>query len=453
MPFIRSISGIRATVSDSLPSSLVIRYATAFARYLPEGDIIIGRDGRPSGEWIQGLIADTLAACGRNVHVLGIVPTPTIQLLVEHSPSAAGGISITASHNPSEWNGMKFMYSDGIFLDAEQNYRFWEIADADDSSVPSPEKGRVIMVDDAKERHIENILALPIFTESSLAALRSRKLKVVVDAVNASGSVIVPHLLERLGCEVVPLYCNESGIFPHTPEPIPQNLTQLAVAVREEKADLGIAVDPDADRLVLIDEHGHAIGEEKTIVLAAQSVLENISLFDGYSPDVAVNLSTSRMINDIATRHGGIVWRSAVGEVNVVRAMQAHNCIFGGEGSGGVILPACHYGRDSLVGIALVLHLLASHSATLSALSAAIPPYEMLKTKIDFGGDFGGIAVKLRKHFATATINDSDGVRFDFPGSWVHVRSSNTEPIVRIIAEASTKEQAEELLTSALSFF
>lgn len=453
MPFIRSISGIRATVSDSLPTSDVIRYARAYARYLPAGDIMIGRDGRPSGEWIQGVIADTLAACGRNVHVLGIVPTPTIQLLVEHSPAAAGGISITASHNPSQWNGMKFMYADGIFLDAEQNYRFWEIADAEQSDEPHAIMGQVTLSEDAIERHITNILALPIFTESSRAALQQRKFTVVVDAVNASGSVIVPRLLERLGCTVIPLFCNESGIFPHTPEPIPQNLTQLADAVCAEKADLGIAVDPDADRLVLIDEHGHPIGEEKTIVLAAQAVLENAHLFGGMTMDVAVNLSTSRMINDIAERHGGTVWRSPVGEVNVVRTMQAHNCIFGGEGSGGVILPASHYGRDSLVGIALVLHLLASHSTTLSAVSAAIPAYEMVKTKLDFGGDFSDIALQLQRHFSSATVNDSDGVRFDFPDSWVHIRSSNTEPIVRIIAEASTKAEAEKLIEEARRVF
>ncbi|MBK9248713.1 MAG: phosphoglucosamine mutase [Ignavibacteria bacterium] len=453
MPFIRSISGIRATVSDSLPSEIVAKYASAFARFLPPGNIIIGRDGRPSGVWIERLIAETLALNGRNVTILGVVPTPTIQLLVEHTSTASGGISITASHNPSEWNGMKFMFSDGVFLDTEQNNHLWEIADASHVSFDQTTTGEISYDNEAIEKHIDTILSLPLFTETILTILKNRKLRVVVDAVNASGSVIVPKLLEGLGCTVIPLFCNESGIFPHTPEPIPQNLTQLAAAVHHEKADLGIAVDPDADRLVLIDEHGHSIGEEKTIVLAAQCVLENHKLFGKYSPDIAVNLSTSRMINDIATRYNATVWRSAVGEVNVVRMMQHHNCIFGGEGSGGVILPSCHYGRDSLVGIALILHLIATNQATLSELSRSIPSYEMIKTRIDFNGDFGALSEILRQNFQEASVNNSDGVRFDFEDSWVHVRASNTEPIVRIIAEATTKERAEYLINQTLSFF
>ncbi len=449
MPLIRSISGLRATLDNSLPTETVVLYATAFEQYLPSGEIIIGRDGRPSGKWIEELIAKTLQDRGRTVHLLGIVPTPTVQLIVEHTPNAVGGISITASHNPSEWNGMKFMGGDGVFLDAAENQSFWNIADGNNSIKNNGQKGGIIIKTDGIKQHIKRLLDIPLFSEEILASIRIRKYKVVVDAVNAGGSVAVPQLLEMLGCTVVRLFCDGTGEFPHTPEPLPQNLTALAGAVRIHNADIGIAVDPDADRLVLVNERGDTISEEKTIVLAAQTVLESIDMLPEYSRSIAINLSTSRMIEDLAHEYGVTVNRTPVGEVNVVRNLQAHNGIFGGEGSGGVILPACHYGRDSLVGIALVLKLMASGNRKLSELSDALPSYEMLKTKINFSGDFEEFSGKLQVSFPESTVTLGDGVRFDIGKSWVHIRSSNTEPIVRIIAEAATAGEAELLIERA----
>lgn len=446
MPFIRSISGVRATLENSLPPEIVKLYAEAFAQYLPEGDIIIGRDGRPSGKWIEQTIAEVLKEKGRIVHLLGIVPTPTVQLIVEHTPNAVGGISITASHNPAEWNGMKFMGSDGVFLDEAENQAFWKIADSNGFSKSSNQQGEIHYRTDAIEQHIKRLLELPLFSEETLTKIRSKKYKVVVDAVNASGSIAVPKLLEQLGCNVIRLYCNSSGEFPHTPEPLPQNLSALAEEVRIRNADIGIAVDPDADRLVLVNELGETISEEKTIVFAAQSVLKSINYLSKYSNVIAINLSTSRMIEEIAELNNCKVNRTPVGEVNVVRNLQLNNGIFGGEGSGGVILPACHYGRDSLVGIALLLKLMATEGKILSELSDELPKYEMLKTKINFSGDFDEFSAKLQSKFAGSLITRGDGIRFDIGKSWVHVRRSNTEPIVRIISESATISEAKSLV-------
>jgi phosphomannomutase len=449
MSFIRSISGIRATLDNSLSPETVKLYTNAFEQYLPIGEIIIGRDGRPSGKWIEQLIAETLQARGRIVHVLGIVPTPTVQVTVEHSAAAVGGISITASHNPAEWNGMKFMGADGVFLDAAENQRVWTIADRTDIVAHSSPNGQILYSSDAIKQHIKRLLDLPLFSEEVHSAIRKRNYTVVVDAVNASGSVAVPELLEKLGCTVVRLFCDSSGEFPHTPEPLPDNLTALAEAVRNHNADIGIAVDPDADRLVLVNERGETVSEEKTIVLAAQSVLESIGSFPDYSRSISINLSTSRMIEDVAERFGVTVNRTPVGEVNVVRNLQATNGIFGGEGSGGVILPACHYGRDSLVGIALLLKLMATDNRKLSELCDALPYYKMLKTKINFSGNFEEFSAKLQSVFAESIVTLGDGVRFDIGKSWIHIRSSNTEPIVRSIAEASTIVEADELIARA----
>jgi len=453
MPFIRSISGLRATLDNSLHPEIVKLYADAFEQYLPAGEIIIGRDGRPSGKWIEQIIADTLIEKGRVVHLLGIVPTPTVQLITEHTPNAIGGISITASHNPEEWNGMKFMGSDGVFLDERENQALWEFADSNNFPQKNNQKGEIIHRTDAIEQHIKRLLGTPLFTEELITAIRKKKYKVVVDAVNASGSVAVPQLLEYLGCQVIRLFCDSSGEFPHTPEPLPQHLTTLAEEVCNYNADIGVAVDPDADRLVLVNELGETISEEKTIVLAAQSVLNSIESFAEYSHVIAINLSTSRMIEDVAACYNVTINRTSVGEVNVVRNLQQNNGIFGGEGSGGVILPACHYGRDSLVGIALLLKLMTEVNRPLSELSEALPQYEMLKTKINFSGDFEEFSAKLQLEFVGSRINCGDGVRFDIGKSWVHIRRSNTEPIVRIIAEAGTFSEAEDLIEKVKSIY
>lgn len=450
MPFIRSISGLRATLGDSLYPDIITGYITAFSSYCSKGTIIIGRDGRPSGYWIEKIIVGTLLALGREVKVLGVVPTPTIQLMVEHS-EAVGGIAITASHNPEQWNGMKFINANGVFLDAEENKKMWDFYDNckiqyNYSSI-IPEIHYDYM---AVNKHIDNILKIPALKQHSiLKSIRKKKYKVVIDAVNASGSIAIPQLLEELGCEIIPLFCDGSGIFPHIPEPLPQNLGLLSEKVKELHADLGIAVDPDADRLVLIDETGNPIGEEKTIVLSVLSILSSLENTD--SKSVVVNYSTTRMVQDIAESYNTKLYRSPVGEINVVKKMKETNAVIGGEGSGGVILPDCHYGRDSLVGTALILSLMTKSNKKLSELSNELPKYEMLKYKKEFTGNINNIIDTIKKLFPDSIATCDDGIRIDFDDSWVQLRASNTEPIVRIISEAPTKKLAEELAKKVLN--
>ncbi len=454
MPLVRSISGLRATLGDALSPRVVVDYAAAFATMLPAGAIVVGRDGRPSGQWIESLVIAALQSCGREIRQLGIVPTPTVQLLTEHS-DAAGGIVITASHNPAPWNGLKFLAGDGTFLDADQNAKLWDILDNNSMHYSSEQQaGLVVCVDDAILQHINRILALPLFDEATLGRIRSKPLKVVVDAVNCSGSSAVPALMRTLGAEVVELYCDGSGVFPHTPEPLTENLTELCAAVRAHKADLGIAVDPDADRLVIIDERGEAIGEEKTVVLAIEAVMRNRSAFQSSGDAVAVvNLSTSRMAVDAAEAHGGRCELSAVGEINVVRAMQAAKAIVGGEGSGGVIVPACHFGRDSLVGIALVVWLRAHTSADEWSSLLHSQAYSMLKFKQEVRERPTEWHTDLTaQELEQVRVNYSDGIRVDWPRQWVQLRASNTEPIVRCIAEAPSKAEAQALIDRALGW-
>lgn len=451
MPFIRSISGIRATLGDGLNPSVLSKYISAFVKLQGKGKFIVGRDGRPSGTWIENLVTASILSSGGQVELLGVVPTPTVQLLTEHS-DAVGGISITASHNPGEWNGLKFLGNNGVFLDADQNAKLFSFVDSNDlfftSSQEFPEYGLNIK---ATSTHIDSILNLEIFEAKDVVQkIKERNLKVVVDAVNASGSKIVPTLLKILGFEVIELYCNSSGIFPHTPEPIPANLTELQSAVLKHNADLGIAVDPDADRLVLIDENGEPIGEEKTIVLSAETVFKNYEYFKG-EKNVVVNLSTSRMINDLAHEHSFDVFRSPVGEIYVVKKMKEFNSVFGGEGSGGVILPSSHFGRDSLVGIGLISSLLAIEGKSLSELAGRIPKYEIVKSKREFSGEIHDIIEKVKEIFPEADVNMEDGLRLDFEKSWVQVRKSNTEPIIRVISEARSLEESKRLNDQIIS--
>ncbi len=448
MAFIRSISGVRATLGDDMLPWRIAKYAAAFSALLPEGSIVVGRDGRPSGEWIEHIVCGTLAACGRDVVLLGMVPTPTVQLFAERD-GIAGGIAITASHNPEQWNGLKFLNSRGIFLDAEENRAMWDILDNREFGfVAAQQGGRITVEQSPVEAHIASILALPVFAEGSgmVNMIREKHFRVVVDAVNCSGSSAIPALLNHFGCEVIPLYCDGSGRFPHTPEPLPENLGSLAQAVADHQADFGIAVDPDADRLVLIDDTGMPIGEENTVVLSVLSVLGNAALF-GATPaaSVAVNLSTTRAVEDIAARFGATVHRTPVGEINVVKAMLEHGSVIGGEGSGGVILPGCHAGRDSLVGTALVLLVLAQQGTTLSALVGTLPKYTIVKRKKEFQGETAHLFDDVQRNHADTDSTRADGLKLSFAHSWVHLRASNTEPIVRIIAEAPTREQAEQL--------
>jgi phosphomannomutase len=446
MPFIRSISGLRATL-DSLSQEIISTYIKSFEEYLPEGPIVIGKDGRQSGDYIEETLLKALSKSGRKIFILGIVPTPTVQLFVEIL-GAAGGIAITASHNPSDWNGLKFINSKGQFLDLKENKSFWEIVDNENYRKSEKEPSNIERINFAIEAHIDSIIHLPLFAQSKhLQSIIINHYKVVVDAVNASGSKAIPLLLEKLGCTVIPLYCDGSGLFPHVPEPLPVNLGELAAAVKVHKADIGIAVDPDADRLVLIDENGNPIGEEKTIVLATDAIFQSFHLFENFKePSVVVNHSTTRLVEDIAAKYYAKVFRSAVGEINVVKKMINVSAVIGGEGSGGIILPDCHYGRDSLVGTALILDLMATENKRLSEIISSYPKYEMIKTKFDFDGNLNDYKDSIKAAFLSGGFNDEDGLKIIKTQSWVQVRQSNTEPIIRIIAESPTNAESMDMI-------
>lgn len=440
-PLIKSISGIRGIVGETLTPPVVAEYAASFGAWCNGGDVVIGYDGRPSGAALKDAISAALVLHGNNVVDIGMNPTPTVQLMVEKS-SAAGGIAVTASHNPSEWNGMKFINARGVFLDAEENAVLFRMVDGGRATYQKWDGiGRSIINHDAADRHINAILSQPLF---DIDTIKRRRFSVVVDVVNASGSFIIPELLQSLQCSVIPLACDGSGIFLHLPEPLPSNLGALGEAVRANRADIGFAIDPDADRLVIYDELGEPFGEEYTIVTAIDSALSR----SGSQVDraVVVNLSTTRAVDDIAKRFNAKVIRTPVGEINVVRQMLSSGSVVGGEGSGGVIVPAVHAGRDSLAGIALVLGRLAGTGLSASAYRATLPGYSIFKTKFPLGNlNAPALLEKSVQAFHGERINTDDGVRIDFDDGWVHLRTSNTEPILRLIAEAPTAESAAAL--------
>jgi phosphomannomutase len=443
MSLMVSISGIRGIVGESLTPHVIVKYSSAFARYCNGGTIIVGRDGRVTGKIITELVLSTLQMAGCNVIDLGIVPTPTVALGVEKL-QAAGGIAITASHNPMQWNGLKFMGPTGMFLNGDENKKFWTIADEGRFPVASWDKLGVLHLDHSfVEKHIDEVLHLPYIHVDQII---KRKFKVVVDCIDAAGGIIVPHMLSRLGCTVIKLNCDVKGIFSHTPEPIPENLSDLAKSVLREKADFGIAVDPDVDRLVFITEKGEPFGEEYTVTSAIKFILDKTQQKSPVS--VAVNLSTTRAVDDVAHAYGAKVYRTAVGEINVAQKMKEIGSIIGGEGNGGVILPALHYGRDSIVGIGIILQQLAEFGGTLSEFKQTLPQYEIIKTRVDVTGKNPDQLLDHVKalHMAGGKINSDDGLKIDFPKAWVHLRKSNTEPIIRIIAEAPTRAEAEKLV-------
>jgi phosphomannomutase len=445
MSLMVSISGIRGIVGQSLTPEVIVRYAAAFAEYTGPGTIIVGRDGRITGHSIAGLVTSTLVQMGRTVVDLGICPTPTVGLAVERY-KASGGIAITASHNPMIWNGMKFIAQTGMFLNAEENNTFWNIADRGMFKYVSWE-GQGILRNEPGfiDEHIAAIVALPYL---DIQRIRRRKIKVVVDCVNASGGLIVPKLLREFGCEVIEMYCDASGVFAHTPEPLPENLTALAERVVREKADVGFGIDPDADRLVMITDEGRPFIEEYTIVSAVKFILGMEHLAGRSDHSVVVNLSTTRAVDDIAAQYGATVYRTPVGEINVASRMKQTGSIIGGEGSGGVILPQVHLSRDAMVGIGLFLQLLTDSGCTSSQLKADLPQYDIVKNKIDLGSLRPDEILKNLhlKFSATEKTNMDDGLKIDFPDSWVHLRKSNTEPIIRIIAEARTRDEAARLV-------
>ena len=454
MSLMVSISGIRGIVGSSLTPETIVKYTAAFAEYCNRGTIIIGRDGRITGQSFGHLVSSTLLQMGCDVLAIGICPTPTVQLAVGMK-KASGGISITASHNPMEWNGLKFISPTGLFLDADENHDFWSIAERGPRSyVPWSRQGKHTPIPGFIDEHIKNVLTLP-YVKAEM--IRTRKFRVVVDCVNAAGGVIVPKLLREFGCDIVEMGCDISGIFSHNPEPIPENLSEICSRVRTEKADLGIAVDPDVDRLILIDEKGEPFGEEYTVASAVKFVLDketqSISKFqipNSKLLKVVINLSTTRAVDDIVAKYGAELLRTPVGEIHVAKKMKEVGAIIGGEGNGGVILPASHIGRDAPVGIGLTLQHLAEFGGTLSELKRTLPQYSITKGKIGVGSlNPDEVLKRLQdKYSGKGKVTTLDGLKLDFASSWVHLRKSNTEPIIRIIAEAPEKREADDLVAS-----
>jgi len=440
-----SISGVRGIVGESLTPDVVIRYASAFAQYAAGGKIVIGYDGRITGSTIADLVAASLLSFGSDVVTLGIAPTPTIQIAVEQL-HAAGGISITASHNPVEWNGLKFIGPSGMFLNGEENNKLWELAASGARRYATWQNiGKRTSDDSFIRQHDDMVLNLPLIDRD---AIRTRGFKVVVDCINSAGGLIVPQLLRSFGCTVVEMNCDVSGVFVRLPEPIPENLGELCQRVRDEKADLGVAVDPDVDRLVLITEEGNPFGEEYTITTVVNYILLHQAKRDRTASSVVVNLSTTRAVDDIVRKYGAKLFRTPVGEINVAQKMKAVGAIVGGEGSGGVIVPAVHYGRDAIVGIGVVMQQLAEWKGTASEFKASLPQYAISKSKVtvrEAAAD--GLLARLASQLDTnGNTNTEDGVKISYPDSWIHLRKSNTEPIIRIIAEAPTMDRAEKLV-------
>lgn len=452
MTLIKSISGIRGTiggkVGDNLTPVDAVKFASAYGTFLKQNSkneipnsklkVVIGRDARISGPMIHNLVVNTLVGLGIDVIDLGLSTTPTVEVAVPME-KADGGIILTASHNPKQWNALKLLNAKGEFLSGKEGELILEIAESeafDFSDVDS--LGEVITNDAYMDIHIDEVLELPLVDAEAVA---KRKFKVVVDGVNSSGGIIIPKLLEQMGVECVKLYCEPNGHFPHNPEPLKEHLGDICKLVIEEKADFGIVVDPDVDRLAFISNDGEMFGEEYTLVACADYVLSK-------TPGNTVsNMSSSRALRDITEKHNGSYQASAVGEVNVVELMKATNAIIGGEGNGGIIYPELHYGRDSLVGVALFLTHLASLDMTVAELRASYPQYYMSKNKIELTPqiDVDGILATLTETYKSENITTIDGVKIDFPTEWVHLRKSNTEPIIRIYTEAPTQDAADAL--------
>jgi phosphomannomutase len=449
-----SVSGMRGHVGTDLTPELVARHAAAlgtWARSQGRPVVVLGRDARTSGSMFARAAAAGLMSVGVDVIDLGIVPTPTTQLAVEHHHAGAGLI-LTASHNPIEWNALKLVGPDGIFLDAEAGAAVRALAEAGPGRVGWDGIGRVSEDSGAVERHLDAVLALPVI---DVAAIRRRRFHVALDCVRGAGSVAIVPLLERLGARMSGIHLEPDGRFPHPPEPVPENLGDLGRLVRESGADIGLAVDPDVDRLALVDERGIPVGEDYTLALAVRAVLSQVVAGNGGSlagdapRTVVVNLSTSLVVEDAAREYGARFVRAPVGEANVARAIREEGAIIGGEGNGGVILPVLHIGRDAPLGVALILHYLAKVGGSLSAVVAASPRYVILKAKAPRGPGLAPLYEHLRRRFPDATLDERDGLRLAWPDRWLHVRPSGTEPIVRLIAEAPTAADAEALVAAA----
>jgi len=437
------ISGVRGIVGDTLTPEILLRFSSAFAEYCQYGTVVLGRDSRVTGELMNSAIATGLLASGCRVIDLGICSTPSVQLMVKEL-CADGGIAITASHNGIEWNAMKFIGSEGLFLNKDKHKSFMSIYDGAVFKRVRWDKVRPIEREVTANRvYLDKILSLPYIHKEGL---RKRRFRVALDCVNGAGGVICPHLLRELGCEVIEINCLPNGIFPHPPEPIPENLTDLCSLVKETGADIGFAVDPDVDRLAVISDKGIAIGEEYTLALCGDFLLQKKHGI------VAVNLSTSRMIEDIAEKYGSTVVRTPVGEINVSTELLKQHGIFGGEGNGGVMLPEIHPCRDAAVGMELILQYMLVTGKSVSQLVDSLPKYHIKKTKVDIAGmDLPKVLEKFIKAFPGGRIDEQDGIRIDFKNSWIQLRKSNTEPIARIIAESPTEKETEALIKKAAS--
>ena len=453
MTLIKSISGIRGTiggkVGDNLTPLDAVKFASAYGTWLKNYQdssilrddklkVVVGRDARISGPMIHNLVVNTLIGLGIDVIDLGLSTTPTVEVAVPLE-KADGGIILTASHNPKQWNALKLLNEKGEFLNGIEGEKILAIAEAEAFDFADVDSlGEITENDAYMDIHIDEVLNLPLV---DVEAVKAAKFKVVVDGVNSSGGIIIPKLLELMGVEVVKLYCEPNGHFPHNPEPLKEHLTDISELVVKEKADLGVVVDPDVDRLAFICEDGEMFGEEYTLVACADYVLSK-------TPGNTVsNMSSSRALRDVTNRHNGSYEASAVGEVNVVDLMKKNNAIIGGEGNGGIIYPESHYGRDSLVGVALFLTHLANKKMKVSALRASYPEYYMSKNKIELTPqiDVDAILIAMTEKYKDEDITTIDGVKIDFANEWVHLRKSNTEPIIRIYTEAPSQAQADML--------
>ena len=448
MTLIKSISGIRGTIGGSVGDNLTpidaVKFASAYGTWLKQQRnkedyrVVVGRDARISGEMIQNLVMNTLVGLGIHVIDLGLSTTPTVEIAVplEH---ADGGIILTASHNSKQWNALKLLNAKGEFLNASEGQLILDIAESDNMNFSDVDSlGKITKNEAYIEMHIDEVLDLPLV---NVDAIEKANFKVVVDGVNSTGGIAIPRLLERLGVHAVKLYCTPNGEFPHNPEPLKEHLTDLSQMVVKERADIGIVVDPDVDRLAFVCDDGEMFGEEYTLVACADYVLSK-------TPGNTVsNMSSSRALRDVTEAHGQKYEASAVGEVNVVDLMKKNNAIIGGEGNGGIIYPESHYGRDALVGVALFLSLLAEKKMSVSELRASYPSYFMSKKKIQLTPelDVDAILVAMKNRYSHENITTIDGVKIDFAENWVHLRKSNTEPIIRIYTEAKSQSEADTL--------
>lgn len=453
MTLIKSISGIRGTIGGAPEENLtpidIVKFAAAYGTWLQNNNdgqvkVVIGRDARISGELVSTMVTQTLLGLGIDVLDLGLSTTPTVEIAVPRE-NAQGGIIITASHNPIQWNALKLLNEKGEFVSGDNGVELLKIAESGQFNFAEVKSLGKYAVDDTYiDKHIEAILALPLV---DVAAIKAKKFKVVVDAVNSSGGIAVPKLLKALGVnDIEKLYCEPTGDFPHNPEPLPENLREISSKIEAGSYDLGIVVDPDVDRLCFVNNDGEMFGEEYTLVAIADYILQN------KKGNTVSNLSSTRALRDVTEKHGGSYFSSPVGEVNVVETMKSVDAVIGGEGNGGVIYPDLHFGRDALVGIALFLSHLAKSGKSISILRSTYPNYVISKNKIELTPDIDVDKVldEMQKKYKSQPINIDDGVKIEFDYEWVHLRKSNTEPIIRIYAEADSESKANTLATKIM---